>query len=259
MFGLFFDLPNAREILANPFGLLLLAFQIWMLVDAIRRQEWLWVIFLIIFPFLNAVLYFILVYWPARSVSAGPRLEIPGSAKRARIKELEAQIHHLDKAHHHAELGRLLLEDGKHKEAEQRFRAALERDPEDIDTQASLGRCFLQQARFPEARQLLAHVCAVNPKHGYGETMMDLADTQMKLGETDAAIASWAKVLEHNSYARARVQLAELLRQKGRNDEAAQHLKEVIADAHHGSAFQQKLEKQWVRRAKSLLSEMGRS
>ena len=255
MFGLFFDIPNVREILANPLALALLAFQVWMLVDAIRRQEWLWVIFLIIFPLFNAVLYFVLVYWPSRNVSA--RLEMPGSAKRARIKELEAQIHHLDKAHHHAELGRIYLDDGKPKEAEQRFRAALQREPDDIDTQAQLGRCLLQQNRHSEALPLLQTICAANPRHAYGETMMDLAETQMKLGDQENALASWRKVIEHNSYARARVQLAELLRQRGQKDEAVGLLKEVIADAHHGSAFQQKLEKQWVRRAKTLLSEMG--
>ena len=33
----------------NPLLLVALAFQLWMLVDAIRRQEWIWVIFIIIF------------------------------------------------------------------------------------------------------------------------------------------------------------------------------------------------------------------
>ena len=44
--------------------------------------------------------------------------------------------------------------------------------------------------------------------------MMALAETQAVLGDPDAAIATWQRVLEDHSYARARVQLAELYLQK---------------------------------------------
>ena len=39
---------------------------------------------------------------------------------------------------------------------------------------------------------------------------MALAETYTALGQTDAAIETWQRVLQDNAYARARVQLAEL-------------------------------------------------
>lgn len=39
------DFPSLRYLLASPLALVLAALQIWMLVDAARRREWLWFIF----------------------------------------------------------------------------------------------------------------------------------------------------------------------------------------------------------------------
>ena len=64
------------------------------------------------------------------------------------------------------------------------YRAAMERDPQDIDTRAHLGQCLLREKRPAEARPLLEGVIAENPKHDYGHTMMALAETLTALGET---------------------------------------------------------------------------
>jgi tetratricopeptide (TPR) repeat protein len=119
--------------------LLLVIFQIWMLVHAIRQREWLWAVLIFIFPLINAVLYFFLVY--RNTASSGPTrgFELPGAQNRKRIKELQAQIHHLDKAHHHSQLGDVYFQQGKLDLAEASYRAALERDPQDLDTRAHLG------------------------------------------------------------------------------------------------------------------------
>ncbi len=100
-------------------------------VDAIRRREWLWAVFIALFSGFSAVLYFFLVYRAAPSATQG--FELPGAHHRRRIKELEAQIHHLDKAHHHSQLGDIYFQQGKLAKAEACYRAALERDAQDLD------------------------------------------------------------------------------------------------------------------------------
>ena len=177
---------------------------------------------------------------------------MPGAHDRRRIKELQAQIHHLDKAHHHSQLGDIYFQRGKLELAEACYRAALERDHEDIDTRSHLGQCLLRKKKLAEARPLLEKVCAENPKHDYGYSLMALAETQAALSETEAAIATWKKVLEDHSYARARVQLAELYLQKQEPQLARSELNEVVADDAHAPAFQRKRERVWVRRAKAL-------
>src|SRR5829696_636179 len=97
------DILSNPALLLNPIFLLIAAFQIWMLIDAARRGEWIWFAFMFIFPLINPILYYFLVYRASQPINA-PTFELPGAGTRRRIKELQDQIHHLDKAHHHAQL-----------------------------------------------------------------------------------------------------------------------------------------------------------
>jgi len=248
------DLLDFSSWLGNPLAWLVVAFWVWMLVDAIRRAEWLWVVFIVIFPLINAVLYYFLVYRTAAPATRG--FELPGSYDRHRIKELQTQIHHLDKAHHHSLLGDIYFQQGKLDLAEASYRAALERDPTDADTRAHLGQCLLRQKRSADARPLLESVCEENPRHDYGHTFMALAETLAALGEKHAAIKVWKQVLENHSYARARVQLAELYAEQNQLDLARAELTEALTDAAHAPKFDRKRDRLWISRAKKLLDQV---
>jgi hypothetical protein len=248
--------PNAWR---NPIVLLGAAFTLWMIIDAIRQQEYLWAVIMFFFPLISPILYFFFVYLgrpSSRSPSATAGFELPGTFNRNRIKELQGQIHHLDKAHHHAELGDIYFQQGKLKEAEQCYRNAIERDSSDPDFQAHLGQCILRQDRPEEALPLLEKIISENPKHDYGHTMMAYAETLTQLGQKDAALLAWQRVLENNSYARARVQLARLHLERGEHDLAKKELTDFLADEAYGASFQKKLDKPWVRQAKSMLKEL---
>ena len=249
-----FDLDSLQHLIRNPLFWVGTAFQLWMVVDAIRRQAWMWVIIMLVFPLFGTFWYFFSVYRAAPSATRG--FELPGAHDRKRIKELQAQIHHLDKAHHYSQLGDIYFQQGKLEKAEACYRSALERDPQDIDTRAHLGQCLLRQKKPAEARSWLEGVCAENPKHDYGHSLMGLAETLAALGETDAAIAVWQRVTQSHSYPRARVQLAELYLAKGHSDLARAELEEVLSDAPHAPAFQRKRERVWVNRARKLMRQI---
>ena len=237
---------------SGPIALLYGAFTIWMLIDAVRRREYVWIV--LILAGLGFWYYFY-VYRSAASATQG--FELPGAAKRKRIKELQAQIHHLDNAVHHYQLGDIYFGQGKFQLAEGCYRAALERDAKDIDARAHLGQCLLRQKRAAEARPLLEGVCAEDPKHDYGYSMMALAEALTALGERDAALNAWLKVTAQHSYPRAKVQLAELYLAKNEPEPARAELKEVLADDAHAPTFQRKRDRFWVRRAKSLAGKVG--
>ncbi len=248
------DASNPDYLIHNPWWLLVFAFQLWMFIDAVRRQEWIWAVFIFIGFGLSALLYFFFVYRAAPSATRG--FELPGAHDRRRIKELQAQIHHLDKAHHHSELGDIYFQQGKLDRAEACYRAALERDPQDIDTRAHFGQCLLRQKRAAEARPLLESVMRDKPDHDYGHTMMAMAETLTALGETDNALLYWQHVTQNHSYPRAKVQLAELYLAKNQPDLARTELREVVADDAHAPAFQRKRDRVWMWRAKSLMARL---
>ncbi|MDB6016772.1 MAG: repeat protein [Pedosphaera sp.] len=237
------------------FGLLSL-FQVWMCIDALRRGEWLWAVIIFLGWWLTAIIYYFYVY--RSGVSATRGFELPGAQKRKRIKELQAQIYHLDKAHHHFQLGDIYFQQGKLAKAEASYRASLERDAQDIDTRAHLGQCLLRAKRPAEAKPLLEGVCAENPKHDYSHSMMALAETLTALEEKDAALAIWQQVTVCNSYPRAKVQLAELYLAKNQPDLARAEVRDILSDDVHAPAFQRKRDRFWIRRAKSLARKVGR-
>lgn len=230
------------------------AFQIWMLIDAIRQQEWLWALFILAFPGLGPLWYFFCVYRGSGSAMRG--FELPGAHSRMRIKELQAQIHHLDKPHHHLQLGDIYFQQGKLDQAEACYRAALERDAADPDIRAHLGQCLLRQKKPAEALPLLEGVARENPKHDYGHTLMAQAEALKALGQNDQAINVLQRVTENHSYPRARVQLAELYADTGLPDLARQQLEEVISDAPHTPAFQRRRDRVWFRRARKMMSQL---
>ena len=247
MSGPLYYLIHANPVVTVVAGI----FWLWMLVDAIRRREWIWVIFMVVFSGLTSLFYYFFVYRAAPSATQG--FELPGASRRHRIKELEGLIHNLDKPHHHLELGDIYFQKGNLSKAEACYRASLERDAQDIDARAHLGQCLLREKRAGEARPILQQVCAENPKHDYGHSLMAYAETLGALGETDNAIAVWKQVLQDHAYARARVQLGELYLSKAQKEPADVEFREVINDDRHAPAFQRKRDRVWVRRAKRLL------
>ena len=235
-------------------GVVLIAlFNLWMIIDAIRRKEWMWVAILLIFPGLGTLWYFFYMY---RGPTTTSGFELPGAHDRRRIKELQAQIHHLDKAHHYSQLGDIYFQHGKLDKAEACYRAAFERDAQDLDTRAHLGQCLLRSKRPAEARPLLEGVVSENPKHDYGYTMMALAETLTALGETDKALLYWQHITQNHAYPRGKVQLAELYLAKNQPDLARVEINDVLNDDPHAPAFQRRRDRLWVRRAKSLARKL---
>ena len=248
------DVLNLGYLIHNPWLLVVFAFQAWMFIDAMRREEWIWAAFIFISFGLSAILYYFWVYRTSPSATSG--FELPGALDRRRIRELQAKIHHLDKAHHHSQLGDVFFQQGKLEKAEACYRAALERDGQDIDTRAHLGQCLLRQKRPAEARPLLEGVMREKPEHDYGHTMMALAETLTALGETDNALLYWQHITQNHSYPRAKVQLAELYLAKNQPNLARAELNDVVSDDVHAPAFQRKRDRVWVRQAKSLMTRL---
>lgn len=81
---------------------------------------------------------------------------------------------------------------------------------------------------------------------------MALAETYMAQGESESAIQLWERILQQHSYARARVQLAELYLSRQQPAAAREQVEEVIQGDVHAPAFDRRRNRVWLRRAKAL-------
>jgi hypothetical protein len=247
-------LLNWQWLLENPVSLGIFIFQVWMFIHALRNREWIWAVFIFIGWGITALFYYLMVYRTSASSVSG--FELPGAQSRKRIRQLQSQIHHLDNAAHHFELGDVYFQKGNLAEAEKCYRAALQREPKDIDARAHLGQCLVRLNRPAEGRPILEGVMHEKPEHDYGYTMMALAEALGALGETDNAILYWQHITQNHSYPRAKVQLAELYVAKNQLDLARGELKDVLADDIHAPAFQRRRDRVWISRAKSLIRKL---
>ena len=248
------DMLDPGYLLFHPWFLILFVFQVWMFIDAVNRQEWLWAVLIFLGFGLSAILYFFLVYRAAPAGTQG--FELPGAQSRSRIKELQAQIQHLDNAYHYFQLGDVYFQKGAFAAAEKCYRAALEREPKDLDARAHLGQSLLRLQRPAEARPLLEEVCRENPRHDFGYSLMAYAETLSALGETETAFAVWQRVVEGNAYARAKVQFAELCGKFNQPEQARAQLTEVIKEDLQAPTFQRRRDRVWVSRAKRALRKL---
>jgi hypothetical protein len=64
-------------------------FQLWMLLDAVRRREWIWALFILLGFGLAALFYYLMVYRAAPSATLG--FELPGAHTGAGLRNSRAK------------------------------------------------------------------------------------------------------------------------------------------------------------------------
>ena len=129
-----------------------------------------------------------------------------------------------------AEQGHLLLTQGKVKEAEASFSAALEQDPDHVEALNVLGLAALRDGDIDNALALLKRAAAVDG--GQALTLLHLGRAHAAAFELDAAEASYVAALKREPRLHiARLQLAELHEKRGDIARAVMTFARALNDA----------------------------
>jgi hypothetical protein len=232
-------------------GLAALAFSALMSFDAYRRQPdhyWAWIV--LIFPPFSAITYFVLFLlprlWGHRSISQG-------WYTHRDIRELQREIHQLDKAYHHSRLADVYRKHGRWSDARKSYEAALQRDPESFEAKARLGYALLELNEPQNALPYLEDSLAKDEGYDYGDLLLQTARCHKRLGNLDRARELYAKVTSKYSYAQARLEYAELLDFLGEEEEALKLLEKIVSDAKFAPAIQKRRDRTAVSQAATLL------
>lgn len=117
--------------------------------------------------------------------------------------------------------GRSQLEQGDGEGAEAAFREALRHDPESLEALCGLGQALARQEKYDEAKDTLQQLLQKEP--GYGPAYLELGRC-LKGRDDEAALEAFqaaARYMPHSAETRA--ELAEILSQLGRHEEAELH------------------------------------
>lgn len=243
-------------LLSGPFGFLLLAFWIWMLVYCVRndpeRQMWLWI--LIFLNVLGAVIYFIVRVLPRLSVRA-PRF-LGGGGYRHRIWQAEADARKVGNPYHYIKLGDVLAEAGQPRRAAEAYRHALEKDADDTAALFGLAQAELAEKAYADALPRLSRVLEKDPQFRYGEASLALGVALVGLGRADEAREHLESHLKRWSHPQAVVMLAEVLVGQGRQADARRVLQGLVDDMKYTPGFNYRKNRRWVRRARQLLRSL---
>lgn len=118
-------------------------------------------------------------------------------AKAAFRQNLESATLNPADASAHYNLGLIHQNRGELDAARERFKRALEIDPEEIDASYQLGRIARQQKRYADAIQNFEHVVMRNPAHSQHEIWREVAATYIAAGQFEDARTALAQFLEH--------------------------------------------------------------
>ena len=234
--------------------LLLIAFQVWAVLDCLRHHPGsLWVLAVLLLGPFGALAYVF------NEMLQGRRFGVPmptvAAPRDANVGRLEAMIAtnpapalFVELADVHARLGNLPA-------AAEAYGCALQCDPTDLYARYHLGRALADQGRHAEAADHLRQVHAVDAKYDYGAAAEALADALLATGQEGAAFERYAELAGSSSRSRPKFQYAWLLDRQGRRTEAVDVMREIVSQADSIPDYLRAAELPWIKRAQQFLAQ----
>ncbi|HEX3774229.1 MAG TPA: hypothetical protein VHV51_07165, partial [Polyangiaceae bacterium] len=223
-------MPRELGIPLNIFSLLLIAFRIWMLVDAIRRRPpfyWYLVIFFV--PF-GDFIYFVMVKMqntsPGARSAAAPEVLLTGptlSELELRARETPSELNKLAYAD-------ALANEQRWIEAVERYRDVLRIAVDSKEALHGLARSLLALARPTEAVEELAHLMELDPAFRDYSAALDYAEALWQAGQQEDAIGLLSGLVGVSKRINHRMALAHYLKERGDSATAKNELNQALRD-----------------------------
>lgn len=232
------------------------AFLLWMLIYCLRndpeRYIWLWVI--LIFQPLGAVIYFFARWLPST------RLEPPSFLRKwtrgGEIQRLRIAANQIGNPHQYIELAEALQETGQTEAAGAAYRAALEKDGENLQALWGAAGVDFRDEDYAAAREKLEKVLAQDPSYKFGDVSLLYGKVLYRMGEREAAREQLEKHTKRWRHPEGVFLLATLCADAGQTQQARDHLNGLIMDIDGSPRAIARKQLFWKSRAKRLLRRL---
>ena len=230
-----------------PWGVIL---QLIAIVHFVRRRPdtyWLWII--ILFGPLGAIAYMLAEMIPDLGLM---RHSMGGFSRRKRIAVLRATVLENPSAGNYEELGDLLLEEKKYREARECFDQALGQRTDHVDPFYRRGIAAFELGDAAAALPDFERVVKSDPKYDYSRARLYYARALAVLGRNDEAGEVFHALVGSSGTTEALCHAAEFFARQNRQEEARELVDRIAARKRTMPAYQKRRERPWLRRASAL-------
>ncbi len=247
---------GGKDIAVALLVYLSIAFQIWMIVDAVRRRAQPFWYLVLLFP-LGALVYFFAVKVTdfLKVAPAGEEEESAG----VDIEELAREVADSPSFANRFRMARALFEAERYEEAAEYFSLALSTHAKDREALYGLGLSQLELGDHARAVETLTTLLDLDFRYSDYEAAESLARALWEDGRKDEAISLLKEIKNASSQLRHKVKLAQYLSQAGLKQEAASTLEEALRSFAKAPEFIRRREAMWATEARVMLRRLAPS
>ncbi len=147
----------------------------------------------------------------------------------------------------HSDLGRLLVESRRYREAVSYLETAIKKLSESHETQCYLGLAYLWTGKVKDGEALIQVVLESNPKYRYGEPYLRWGKFLLKEGQSRRAVEILEKFhLIHSSSVEGYYLLGEAFRQGGDWEKASSAYRKALRVLKQSPRYKRRTERLWA-------------
>jgi len=230
------------------------AFQLWMLVDAIRRRSpFVWKLLIFLIP-LAAIIYFFMYKLPeltGRKAAASPASSGPSLEELSELaRQTPSELNKLAYAEHLAELSRF-------PEAIGRYREVLRMNRDSKEALHGASRALLALGRPREAVEELAALMELEPEFRDYTAALDYAEALWQAGQQEDTIGLLTGLVSVTKRINHRLALAHYSKERGDSITARNELDLALSEFATLPESQRKHQQRWADRARKQLAELN--
>jgi len=232
-----------------------LAFTIWMIVDAIRRRaEFWWLLIIIFFGPLGALVYFLMVKLRDYDVARLTRAWSGGPS--GSLSELAYRAQETPSVSNKLALGDALAQAERYAEASDVYREVLRKDDANKQALHGMARSLLGAGKAADACEHFQRLLEMDNSYSDYSAALDYAEALWQSGQKEDAIELLTGLVRVSTRINHRVALGHYLSLSERKNEAKDVLELALRDHEHSPAFVKKRDHKWAARAEKMIREL---
>ncbi|MBL4883290.1 MAG: tetratricopeptide repeat protein [Planctomycetaceae bacterium] len=226
---------------------------VWMFIDCMRNDSergiWAWLIIFV--PGLGVSIYFFTRYLPRGN--NGVLKSVFAQFQTKELKRLKMQSKQIGNAYHWIQYGDKLRELRRYDQAEQAYRAAMEKEPDNIQILWGLAICLEKQERTAESLEFVTQTLEQDPDYKFGDVSLAYARVLISISEWDKARNHLQSHTKRWRQPEGLYLYARCLLEQQENETAKEILEMLILDVEASPSAIARKQNTWKRKAKKLL------